>query len=253
MMKKEKATILKQDVLAEGVYSLTLSTRSASKVKPGQFVSVYCNDESRILPRPISVCEADGDIDMIRLVYRVVGGGTEELSRLHVGDSVDIVCPLGNGFIVRPHKKAMLIGGGIGIPPLLQLAEEINAKPNIVLGFQSETFLVDDFEDYGSIYIATEDGSVGTKGTVIDAIKENSLDCEIIYACGPTPMLKAIKEFAEGKNIEVQLSLEERMACGVGACLGCVVKTPIKDIHSNVNNKRVCKDGPVFDAKEIIL
>ena len=121
----------------------------------------------------------------------------------------------------------------------------------MVLGYRKELFLNQEFEPYADVVIATEDGSTGTKGTVLDAIKENQLTGEIIYACGPTPMLKAISEYAIEKGIEAQVSLEERMACGIGACLACVCKSKEKDHHTNVNNKRICKDGPVFEAREI--
>ena len=170
------------------------------------------------------------------------------------GDTIDILGPLGNGFMKR-DGKAILIGGGIGIPPMLQLAKELkdSCKVQIVAGYRDELFLTDELSNNGDLYIATEDGSVGTKGTVIDAIKENNITADVIYACGPTPMLKAIKEYAAENNIEAQISLEEKMACGIGACLACVCKSKEKDHHSNVNNKRICKDGPVFLAQEVEL
>lgn len=120
-------------------------------------------------------------------------------------------------------------------------------------GYRDELFLTKELQENGSLYIATEDGSCGTKGTVIDAIKDKEIQGDVIYACGPTPMLRAIKEYAMEKGIECQLSLEERMACGIGACLACVCKSKDKDAHSNVNNKRICKDGPVFLAEEVEL
>lgn len=155
----------------------------------------------------------------------------------------------------REGKKAILIGGGIGIPPMVQLATELKAKAEvqIVAGYRDELFLTDELESNGKLYIATEDGSTGTKGTVIDAIKEQAVEGDVIYACGPTPMLKAIKEYALENGIECQLSLEERMACGISACLACVCQSKEKDHHSNVNNKRICKDGPVFLAEEVEL
>ena len=149
------------------------------------------------------------------------------------------------------QKKAFLIGGGIGIPPMLELAKELDCEKQIVLGFRDELFLLEDFRNRGQIYIATEDGSAGTEGNVLDAIRENGLDADIIYACGPTPMLRAIKEYAAEQNIECWISMEERMACGIGACLACVCKSKEKDAHSNVKNKRICKEGPVFLAQEV--
>jgi len=127
-------------------------------------------------------------------------------------------------------------------------------EKQIVVGYRgAHTFLKEEFEQNGTLYISTEDGSVGTKGNVMDAIREQSLDADIIFACGPTPMLRAIKAYAEEKKIECYISLEERMACGIGACLACVCKTKEKDAHSNVNNKRICKDGPVFLSTEVDL
>jgi dihydroorotate dehydrogenase electron transfer subunit len=160
--------------------------------------------------------------------------------------------PLGNGFTLE-GKKVLLIGGGIGIPPMLELAKQLPCEKQMVLGYRDITFLDQEFKPYGEVFISTEDGSCGTKGNVIDAIKANDLKADIIFACGPTPMLRGIKAYALENNITAQLSLEERMACGIGACLGCVCKTKEIDHHSNVNNKRICKDGPVFYAQEVEL
>ena len=145
------------------------------------------------------------------------------------------------------------LGGGIGVPPILELAKQMQCeKKQIVVGYRNaQTFLKEEFEAAGELYISTEDGSVGTKGNVMDAIREQKLEADIIYACGPTPMLRAIKQYAEANNIECYISLEERMACGIGACLACVCKSKEKDAHSNVNNKRICKDGPVFLSTEV--
>ena len=193
------------------------------------------------------------------MVYRVAGAGTEEFSHLKAGDTIDVLGPLGNGFTLREGKKAFLIGGGIGIPPMLELAKELSlvtGRENIqaVLGYRdSQMFLKEEFEQYGPVYVATEDGSFGTKGNVLDAIRENALDAQVIYACGPTPMLRALKAYAKEQGMECWLSLEEKMACGVGACLACVCRSKEVDGHSHVHNKRVCKDGPVFLADEIEL
>lgn len=224
----------------------------AATIEPGQFVSLYCNEGGRLLPRPISVCEVDQKAERIRLVYRVVGKGTEEFAGLEAGDYIECIGPLGKGFTLE-GTKALIVGGGIGIPPLLELAKQLNCEKEIVLGFRDSTFLNKDFEGYGKVYISTEDGSAGTKGNVIDAIREHNLTADIIYACGPTPMLKGVKEFAEANQIKAQLSLEERMACGIGTCLACVCQSTKVDHHSNVNNKRICKEGPVFYADEVII
>lgn len=250
---KMTAKVRSQEKLASDIFSLELYVPEiANQARAGQFVSVYSHDGSKLLPRPISLCEIEKETGTIRLVYRVVGAGTKEFSSLKEGDMVDVMGPLGNGFTLK-NKKAILIGGGIGIPPMLELARELDCEKNIVVGFRDETFLLEDFEPRGEVYIASEDGKHGVKGNVIDAIKEYEIDGEIIYACGPTPMLRAIKEYALENDIEAQLSLEEKMACGIGACLACVCKSKEVDGHSHVHNKRVCKDGPVFDAKEVEL
>ena len=225
----------------------------AGQAKAGQFISVYCEDGSRMLPRPISICEIDRADHALRIVYRIAGKGTEEFSQKHTGMRLEIMGPLGNGFPLK-NKKAFLIGGGIGIPPMLELAKQLNCEKQIVLGYRnSEMFLLDQFKKLGSVYVATEDGSYGSKGTVLDAIRDNGLEGEIIYACGPTPMLKALKEFAGERKMECWISMEEKMACGIGACLACVCKSREIDGHTNVHNKRVCKEGPVFRAEEVEL
>ena len=247
--------VISQKQLAPDIYSLWLDVGEMAKVaKPGQFVSVYSKDGSRMLPRPISICEIAKATKAIRLVYRVVGRGTEEFSKLVSEDTIKIMGPLGNGYTLS-DKKAILVAGGIGIPPMLQLAKELKkAEKTIVLGYKdSRTFLKEELESYGRVVVATEDGSVGIRGNVLDAIRSESIEGDIIYSCGPTPMLRALKAYAEEKGIEAQISLEEKMACGIGACLACVCKSKEIDSHSHVHNKRICKDGPVFDAREVEL
>lgn len=162
-----------------------------------------------------------------------------------------VVGPLGNGFVLQ-KKKAFLIGGGIGIPPMLELAKQLDCEKQIVLGYRDrELFLEEEFEAYGNVFVATEDGSEGTKGNVLDAIRAHGLHADVIYACGPAPMLRALKEYAAENGIECWISMEEHMACGIGACLACVCRSKEKDAHSNVKNKRVCKEGPVFRAEEV--
>lgn len=257
---EEIVTVLSQRSLGNDIYDLVLQTKDIARAaKAGQFVSVYSNDKSKLLPRPISLCGIDRENGTLRLVYRVTGQGTgtEEFSRLKEGDTVKLLGPLGNGFTVESGKKAFLIGGGIGVPPMLQLAKEMKAAGEnlqVVMGYRNaDTFLLDEFEAVAETFVATEDGSLGTKGNVIDAIKNEKLNADVIYACGPTPMLKALKNYAEENNMVCYISMEERMACGIGACLACVCKSRDKDAHSNVNNKRICKEGPVFNAKEVEL
>lgn len=251
---EEIAAVLRQEELAADIYSMWLKTEQiAAYAKPGQFLSVYCKEGSRLLPRPISICETDKEKGLLRLVYRVAGKGTEEFAGLHTDAQVKVVGPLGNGFPLK-KQKAFLIGGGIGIPPMLELAKNLDCEKQIILGYRNdELFLADELAKYGKVSVATEDGSVGTKGNVLDAIRENGLQADIIYACGPTPMLRAIKAYAAERDMECWISMEERMACGIGACLACVCKSKETDAHSNVKNKRVCKEGPVFLAEEVEL
>ena len=258
---KENVTVIKQDCIAENIYDLTLQTENiAGHARPGQFVSVYSNAADKLLPRPISLCGIDKGKKTIRLVYRVTGEGTgtEEFSKLKKGDTITVLGPLGNGFTVEEGKSAFLIGGGIGVPPMLQLAKSMKESGEtdfkVIMGYRdAETFLLDEFREQGESYVATEDGSVGTKGNVLDAIRENHLKADVIYACGPTPMLRALKAYAKEQGMTCYISMEERMACGIGACLACVCKSTEKDAHSNVKNKRICKDGPVFLAEEVEL
>ena len=221
--------------------------------KPDSLFLFTVKDGSRMLPRPISICEIDKNDGALHLVYRVAGKGTQEFSEKNTGMELSVLGPLGNGFPLK-SKKAFLIGGGIGIPPILELAKQLDCEKQIVLGYRnSDMFLLDEFKKYGSVYIATEDGSYGSKGNVLDAIRENDLEADIIYACGPTPMLRALKEYAAEKQMECWISMEEKMACGIGACLACVCKSKEVDAHTNVHNKRVCKEGPVFRAEEVEL
>lgn len=255
---KETAKVISQEQIANGIYSLWLSTEQiADYAKPGQFINVYCGDKSRLLPRPISICEVNKETKALRIVYRVAGKGTEEFSGLSKDDTVEILGPLGNGFPLdrmEEGKKAFLIGGGIGIPPMVELSKQLKGEKQIIVGYRdAQLFLKEELDKNGTVYVATDNGSVGTAGTVLDAIKEKALTADVIYACGPTPMLRALKAYAEEKGIECWISLEERMACGVGACLGCVCKSKEVDHHSHVHNKRVCADGPVFLSTEVEL
>ena len=258
---QENVTVLKQQCIGKDIYDMTIQTKHiAGHAKAGQFVSLYSNDASKLLPRPISLCGIDAEAGTLRLVYRVTGEGTgtEEFSRLKAGDTIRVLGPLGNGFTVEPGKKAFLIGGGIGIPPRIELAKSIKAAGTSefvsVMGYRdAQTFLLDEFKEQGDCYVATEDGSVGAKGNVLDAIKEYKLNADVIYACGPTPMLRALKAYAAEQGMTCYISMEERMACGIGACLACVCDSKEKDAHSNVKNKRICKEGPVFLAEEVDL
>ena len=250
---EEVVRVISQTEISEGIYDMWLETENiAVNAVPGQFVSVYTKDASKLLPRPISICEVSGK--KLRLVYRVVGGGTTEFATYREGDTVRILGPIGNGFPLDAGSRAILIGGGIGIPPMLELAKRYTGEKNIVVGYRNkDTFLDNELSANGMVTIATDDGSLGIHGTVIDAIRKAGITGDVIFACGPTPMLRAVRQYAEENNIEAYVSLEEKMACGVGACLACVCKTSGVDSHSHVHNARICKDGPVFNAKEVEL
>lgn len=256
MKYKETAVITEQKKIATDIYSMWLKTEAiAGEAVPGQFVSLYSRDESRMLPRPISICQVDKERESIRLVYRIAGKGTREFSVYGPGDSLEIIGPLGNGFpLDKGYQKVFLIGGGIGIPPMVELARQLPGEKQLIVGYRNqELFLKEELEENGKLFIATEDGSAGTRGNVLDAIRENGLKAEAVFVCGPTPMLRALKAYALEEGMDCYLSLEERMACGVGACLACVCHSMDVDAHTHVKNKRICKDGPVFAAEEIEL
>lgn len=265
--RKEEAVIYSQEKLAEGVYSLWIETSMAKEAKAGQFIGVYVNDKSKLLARPISICDVKPEENLLRMVYRVSGQGTDILSTYVKGDKVKVLGVLGNGYEeavskkiaegkslneALEGKKVIIIGGGIGIPPMLLSAKSLDCEKEIVLGYANENmFLKDEFDELGNVIISTDDGSVGTKGTVIDAMKANGVKGDVLFACGPMPMLRGLKTFAKDNGMEAFISLEERMACGIGACLGCVCKTVEKDHHTHVNNTRICVEGPVFDADTV--
>lgn len=252
---KKKAVVRSQERLLDDVFSMWIQAGDMTgEAKAGQFISVYSKDGSRLLPRPISICEINREKGELRIVYRVAGWGTREFSGYKAGDQVDILGPLGNGFpAVSDERKALIIGGGIGIPPMLELAKSLGCTKQIVLGYRDQVFMDGEFEPYGDVFVATEDGSRGTKGNVLDAVREHGLTADLMMACGPAPMLRALKSYACDQGMECYISLEEKMACGIGACLACVCKTKDVDSHTNVHNARICREGPVFRAEEVEL
>ena len=261
MKQKQNATVLSQKEIAPQIFDMWIETSLAGAAKPGQFICIYPKDKSTLLPRPISICQINEERTALRVVYRIAGQGTAEFSFYQAGDTVAVLGTLGNGFPLEEAKgkRVFLMGGGIGIPPMLELARALTEQigmdreaVQMIVGYRdSQLFLKEDMEKYGKVFIATEDGSEGTKGNVMDAIAANGLAADVIFACGPMPMLRAIKKFAADHQCKAYISLEEHMACGVGACLGCVVKTKEVDHHSHVHNARICTDGPVFDAEEV--
>lgn len=255
--KKETTVVVSQKEIADGIFDLRVQTDAAAACVPGQFAGIFPPSDARILMRPISICEADAAKGEIRFVYRVSGEGTRLISGCEPGDELDILSVLGNGFPtdVCEGKKVAVMGGGIGIPPMLytsRVLAGLTKETEIYLGYRNnDTFLAAEFVPYGTVNVVSEDGSTEYKGNVLDALKERGFAPDVILACGPMPMLRAIKKYAEEAGCKAYISLEERMACGVGACLGCVAKTVKKDEHSHVNNTRVCTEGPVFDATEV--
>ena len=258
----EMGKVISQEMLQEGIYSLWIKTEIGKVAVPGQFVSLFSRDGAKKLPRPISLCEIDAESSALRLVYRVVGKGTEELSRYRAGDEIKIMGPLGNGFPLEgcQDQQVILVGGGIGVPPMLETAKALSRKGlrkqqiMAVMGYRdSHTFLTEEFQKVATLVIATDDGSLGTQGTVIDAMNAEGITGDRIFSCGPKPMLRGVKAYGLEHQIETYVSMEERMACGVGACLGCVCQSTDVDEHSQVKNKRVCKDGPVFLSTEVEL
>ncbi|MCR5099315.1 MAG: dihydroorotate dehydrogenase electron transfer subunit [Lachnospiraceae bacterium] len=237
--------------------SLWIEWDGRASVVPGQFINVYINDPARLLPRPISICDVTDR--GLRMVYRITGEatGTAELSGYQAGETIRITGPVGNGYPLDDimGKKTVLMGGGIGIPPMLYLTKKLVGGCTVILGYRdSNTFLMEEFENAGAkVFVATDDGSVGTHGTVIDALRESGIEPEVLCACGPKPMLAGIKAYSADHGIPAYISLEERMACGVGACLGCVTSTTHTDPHSHVKNARVCVDGPVFLSDRVEL
>ena len=241
-MKQSIFTILSNTPLTDSVYKMVLSGDTSAITAPGQFVNIQL--DGLFLRRPISVC--DYDEETLTIIYKVVGKGTEQLSRMTHG-RLDILTGLGNGYDLTPSgENPVLVGGGVGVPPLYALCKALllqGKKPSVVLGFnkESEIFLFDEFRALGvPTFIATADGSVGTKGFVTDALAD--LDYTYFYTCGPEPMLKAVHRCSKTSG---QMSFEERMGCGFGACMGCSCK-------ALTGNKRICKEGPVMRKEEIL-
>lgn len=231
---------------------------AAAEACPGQFINVYPKAESLILPRPISICDADAEAGTLTIVYDVVGAGTAELENTAAGESVRISSPLGNGFNIVTEGSAVLLGGGVGSAPMVFLAKklaEAGVKAVSVTGFRKDPFLTEELKKAGCRTLVTTDvpTEFGFVGNVVDCMEINHISGgNTFYACGPKPMLAAVVKYVKGmdENTEIQVSLEERMGCGYGACVGCVVD--IRDEEGNVSRKKVCKDGPVFAGEAVV-
>ncbi len=229
--------------LTDSIFEMVLDGDTSSITAPGQFINIKL--DGFYLRRPISIC--DYDDSTITIIYKVVGEGTEVMSKMNSGEKLDVLCGLGNGFDTsKSMNKPVLIGGGVGVPPMFNLCKKLiseGKKVTVILGFniKDEIFYEDEFKKLGAeVIVTTVDGSYGIKGFVTDALKE--IEYSYFYTCGPMPMFKAIESTATTSG---QYSFEERMGCGFGACMGCSCKT-------KYGNKRICKDGPVLEREEII-
>ena len=241
MYKQDIYEIISNAPLTKDVYKMVLKGDTQYITAPGQFINLKL--EGKFLRRPISVCDySDTDITII---YKVVGEGTQQLAEMAAGERIDCITGLGNGYDISKSKKPLVIGGGVGVPPMYNLTKCLIAagqNPTVILGFntKSEIFYEDAFKALGAeVIVATADGSYGVKGFVTDAMPE---DYDYFYTCGPMPMFRAIENKAKTSG---QYSFEERMGCGFGACMGCSCKT-------KYGYKRICKDGPVLEREEII-
>ena len=244
-MKQTVFEIVTNRPLTESVYEMTLTGDTTAITRPGQFVELSL--EGYFLRRPISVCNYNEGT--LTLIYKIVGKGTAQMATLAAGTKIDTLTGLGNGFDTTvEHNHALLVGGGVGVPPLYRLARNLIAegkKVSVVLGFNTaaEIFYREQFEALGAdVVVATADGSVGVKGFVTDAIAQSGIDADYFFSCGPLPMLRAL---TNALAIPGQISLEERMGCGFGICMGCSIQTVS-------GAKRVCKEGPVFRKEEIL-
>lgn len=246
--------IAEKKAIAREIYSFTISCPEVAAVaSPGQFVHIRANGFT--LRRPISICGIDKKKGTLRIVFEIRGEGTAEIARLNQGDLIDMLAPLGHGFTVNQNfSKVILIGGGIGTPPMLPLAQAYGSKAFAISGFRnaSAVILQDEFKKAGAeTILCTDDGSAGIHGFVTkpfgELVDKGGIDA--VYACGPLPMLKAISTVCKEKGIYCEISLEERMACGIGACLGCACRTQRNDEEYFAH---VCKDGPVFKAEEVL-
>ncbi len=262
--------IVKNIEIAPGIFEMVVSVGGMAKIAvPGQFVNLYCADKSKLLPRPISICGIDRDNQTLRLIYAVVGEGTKEFSLKTTEEKIDVLGPLGTGFgIDSPGGKLLIVGGGVGTPPLLELAKELKSRYGdevdltIVLGFRDDIYLSEEFKAYGDVYVATDSGSHGFKGNVIELMKDELADdlqngFDHMFSCGPTPMLRGLQTFNREFGISGEFSLEERMGCGFGGCVGCTVGIRVRDDNGQLTDefeyKKVCKDGPVFEYSEVIF
>lgn len=254
-MQVQIATVIENKNIAYNIYKMTIQGSIVENMnQAGQFINVRVNNTTEyLLRRPISICEINKENNTFVMIYRAEGDGTKRIAQIKSGEAIDVLGPLGQGYNIASLKKgqtALLVGGGIGVPPLYELArrfKQAGINTVHVLGFNNkrDVFYEEEFKKLGPTYVATADGTYGSKGFVTNVIVENNLNYDKYYSCGPIAMLKALKDM----NVEKEgyLSLEERMACGIGACYACVCKTSFDD------SARVCYDGPVFKAEQILI
>lgn len=261
MPKQIFAKLVNKEQLANDIFKFSVKAEEIAKIsKPGNFIEIRVSDQVEpFLRRPISIYNLDKEEGILEFIFQVKGKGTKILSKKKIGDDIDIIGPLGFGtFKFEGNKKIAIIGGGIGVFPLQELAKQakkINIEVDTYLGFRNKEYVVleKEFEKVSDkLVITTDDGSYGEKGFAINFLEKelNSKNYDCIYGCGPLPMLKAIQKLSVDKNIECQISLEEKMACGLGVCLGCAVKTA-KSSKENPEYWHVCKGGPVFNARDV--
>ncbi len=261
-MDKGICIVVKNEPIADQVYRMVLEGELVQHLtQPGQFLHVKCGDGiDPLLRRPISICDVDIEQQLLTLIYRAEGKGTKLLAEKVAGEKVDILGPLGHGFPITERKvgeKALLVGGGVGVPPLYYLAQELvkrGVEVSTVIGFgeANQVFLDSEFSELGATRVTTIDGSFGEKGLVTDVLDQGfAADFDVLYSCGPLPMLKALQQRYTQNEREAYISIEQRMGCGVGACLACVCK-PNPELSSKSYYK-ICTDGPVFNIGEVIL
>ena len=248
-------SITKKAEIGKNIFDFTIHCPEIAKeAVAGQFVHIKV--EGFFLRRPISICEIDKTQGTIRIVFEIKGDGTKSLSELEETAKMDVIGPLGNNFtLLDKSKKIIVVGGGIGVPPMLETAKPYGENATAIIGFRNSDAVVlkDDFVKYGSdVMLCTDDGSEGIHGYVTTALEQRLAKgtADIIYACGPEPMLKGIAKIAKENGIRCEISMEERMACGVGACLVCACKT-VKDGEEIFSH--VCKDGPIFSNEQLIM
>ena len=251
-MKDYQATIVENKQIAENVWSITFELGETPTVRAGQFGDILIGG-THLLRRPIAICKVDGS--QVTYCYQIKGEGTQILKTMQAGTKLNVLMPLGNGFYIQPQEqKIALVGGGVGIFPLISVLREYNTEKQIsaYIGFRNKGAVcgLDEFEKASQFIAVTDDGSYGEKMNSVQAFvqdlqKGNRPD--VVLSCGPTPMLRALKKVCEEENLPCYVSLEERMGCGIGACLVCVCNL------TNGEHARVCKDGPVFKADEVLL